>query len=211
MFTDDVEAFQHCEDNDRWVYNKLEVALLSRLDAAPRGIPVPREDWYVVRPVYSLLGMGSGARMKYMRQGEELLKSQNGEFWCEYLEGRHLSVDYRNGFPLLCVLGKKENTLWKWDTWTKRPTHEAPALPEKLHQLSFKYTINVEFINKIPIEVHLRHNPDFEDHGFDELVVVWEIDGFNRDIEKWYEKQGYVFLDKPDDTLNVKRLGFFAR
>lgn len=211
MFQDDVEAFQFCEDSDRWVYNKLEVALLNRLDAGPRGIPVPKEDWYVVRPIYSILGMGQGARLKYMRQGEELMKSNNGEFWCEYLIGRHLSVDYRNGFPILCVEGHKSQTLWKWGKWVKRPSAEAPSLPQKIHEISFKYTINVEFINGIPIEVHLRHNPDFEGHDYDELVPIWEIDAYNRDIHKEYEKEGFTFINKPDETLNVNRLGFFAR
>lgn len=211
MFSDDVEAFQYCEDQDRWVYNKLEIALLSRLDAGPRGIPVPKEDWYVVRPVYSLLGMSSGARLKYMRQGEELAKSYNGEFWCEYLVGKHLSVDYRNGFPILCVEGQREQTLWKWDKWLKVENFNAPSLPDELHKLSFKYTINVEFISNIPIEAHLRHNPDFEDHSFDELIPMWEIDDMSRDTVKEYERQGYIFMNKPDTTLNVNRLGFFAR
>ena len=43
-----------------------------------------------------------------------------GYFWCEWFEGRHLSIDYYKGEVSLVVEGhKSEDTFTKWSKWEK--------------------------------------------------------------------------------------------
>lgn len=119
-----------------------------------------------------------------------------GHFWCETFSGRHLSVDYVFGDQILCVEGFRTSTeLHRWDRWEKTSDHI--PLPEVLHSLDYK-NINCEFIDGKLIEVHLRHNPDFEKHDADFVIPVWEGQTTIR--------EGFQFIPDPEET--VGRLGF---
>ena len=113
----------------------------------------------------------------------------HGSFWCEWFEGRHLSVDYRYGEQWVCVEGfKKKNTLIKWDKWVK--TDDVVPLPKVLEQFKNKPIINCEFIGGKLIEAHFRSNPDFPDNR-KEFIPVWEGQDKN-------PPEGYQYIDYPD-------------
>ena len=113
-----------------------------------------------------------------------------GTFWCEWFDGKHLSVDYKNGKQTLCVEGfKQDYTLIKWDRWVK--TNDEVPFPEILNTLVEKYKyINCEFIGGKLIEVHLRRNEDFVG-GISEFVPVWQGEEIN-------PPPGFRYVDYPD-------------
>ena len=111
-----------------------------------------------------------------------------GYFWCEWFEGRHLSIDYKNKKQVLCVEGhKQKDTFTKWDKWIK--TNDELPFPNILKDLTDIELINCEYIGDKLIEVHLRHNEDFSDN-IAEFIPVWK----GQDTTP----QGYTYRDYPD-------------
>ena len=84
----------------RWVFNKLDVSLRLGYHAGPAGIPVKKDGYYIIRPVYNPYGMGIGAHKKWLTTDEQDDMANHkhippGYFWCEWLDGSHYSVDYK--------------------------------------------------------------------------------------------------------------------
>jgi|APHM01.1.fsa_nt_gi hypothetical protein len=200
----DIDAWTGVDAQDRWVFNKLEVALRQGLCAAPSGVGVSYSGWYVVRPTYNLEGMSKDARVEWIEAKNSGGRGP-GEFWCEYLQGCHLSCDYSDRQAQLCVFGSKEpGSLWRFRHWKRLPARVAPDI-EWVLDLSERYYVNVEMIGDYVIEVHLRPDPCFYGNSFTELIPVWDDEPVESPGREW------VFFDKPDYTLDVKRLGFWAR
>lgn len=202
-FTTDEEAWVGCHPLHRWVFNKLEVAKRDhKIACNPREIPVPREGWYVVRPIYNLSGMGIGAEKMYLTPETTERDVYLGYFWAEYIEGRHLSVDYRGITPILTVEGFKDiDTMYRWDKWRRIDNSEAPPLPKWLEDVAVYYpVINVEYIDGKVIEVHLRGNPDFQSDDVKEVIPVWEGNKivskhFHADTEDYPYKKREGFIE----------------
>jgi hypothetical protein len=108
--------------------------------------------------------MGRGASFQYLGPLTEL---PPGYFWCEVFTGQHLSIDYCYGVPVLSVEGIRDPAapLWRWSRWQVTDNTLGVPLPE-LAKFPF---LNVEFIGGHAIEVHLRHNPDFQ---YDNTVAI---------------------------------------
>ena len=151
-----------------------------------------------MRPVVNAYGLGIGAEKMFIEQTTTHIPP--GFFWCEWFEGRHLSVDYQQGKQILCVEGfKPENTFTKWDRWAR--TMDVMPMPEQIHEAVGEHDIvNCEFIGDKLIEVHLRHNPDFEGHIM-EFIPVWEG-------EDTTAPNGYKYREYPDVH---GRIGAFIR
>ena len=143
-------------------------------------------------------GLGIGAEKMFIEKTTTHIPP--GLFWCEWFEGRHLSVDYKDGEQSLCVEGfKKENTFLKWDRWAR--TMDVMPMPEQIQDaVSGHDVVNCEFIGDKLIEVHLRHNPDFEG-GIMEFIPVWEGDDTS-------PPNGYKYREYPDVH---GRIGAFVR
>jgi hypothetical protein len=182
-----------------WVLDKLILSKALGYDCGPVGADVKKPGYYIVRPVVNAFGLGIGTSYEYIEKSTDHLTK--GYFWCEFFEGRHLSIDYYNGKPILSVEGIKEDKLEfvKWKKWVK--TNDVLPLPNLLKIFVNKYDyINCEFIGKKLIEVHFRRNPDFKDLSISEFIPVWE------DYDKIPE--GYRFL--PLNELNG-RIGAFVK
>lgn len=112
-----------------------------------------------------------------------------GTFWCEFFEGKHLSVDYKWGKQILCAQGiKRDDTFTQWDKWI-RVSDNIP-LPDLLKTNFYHQKwINCEFIGNKLIEVHLRYNTDFRWNN-DEYIPVWTKDVTVPD--------GYIYIDDPE-------------
>ena len=190
MYEDGPEdiVWKTADPDDLWVCDKLILSRKLGYKCGPAGIDVPEPGWYVVRPCVNALGLGLGARKKYIV--EETMDLDYGSFWCEWFEGRHLSVDYKYGKQILCVEGfKSKNTFTKWDKWVK--TDDQIPLPKILNTLADRYIyINCEFIGDKLIEVHFRYNPDFED-DISEFIPVWEGEDISPPPE-------YTYIEYPD-------------
>lgn len=184
---DDKDVWASCPVDWLWVYDKLIVARKQAVLAAPAGIPVPRSDVYVVRPITNIRMMGRGARKLFIRQGDDAAVP-DGHFWSEVLQGRHLSVDYHWGQQALTVEGFRNDPdrLDRFCRWARVPDQR--ALPTWLTGLGQQMPwINVEYIGDLAIEVHLRYNDDFANHNSDEIIPVWNSDvGTRPPGASWY-------------------------
>ena len=170
---DDASTWHACPVSWLWIYDKVIVARKQNILAAPAGIPVPHEGWYVVRPITNIRMMGRGARKMYLRPGDEDLVP-DGYFWSEFLLGDHVSVDYRYGQQMIAVQGFRDDPdrLDRFARWERIDREYLfPYMLQGLHNIS--PWINVEMIGNHIIEVHLRPNDDFQNHDADVIYPVW--------------------------------------
>ena len=163
-------VWQTVDPDDIWVMDKLILSRKLKYNCGPVGLDVPVPGFYIVRPCVNMMGLGLGAHKVWLDRCT--LHLPIGYFWCEWFDGRHLSVDYQHGLQKLCVEGfKNTDTFTQWTEWKR--TEDYGARPEILKDLFKKYEwINCEFIGNKLIEVHFRHNEDFEG-GIDHFIPVW--------------------------------------
>ena len=180
------------EPEDVWIYDKLILSKKLGYMCGPVGIDVPKSGWYIVRPIMNLMGLGFGAEKVWIDNETDHLPI--GYFWCEWFKGRHLSVDYYNKKPLLCVEGFKDpDELMYWDAWSK--VDDFPALekiisfPNILNDIPYDY-INCEFIGNKLIECQLRRNLDFQWDNSD-FVPIWEGENIN-------PPENWKYVEYPD-------------
>lgn len=176
------------DPDDIWVMDKLILSRKMGYVCGPVGLDVKKRGYYIVRPCVNMLGLGLGATKMFL--DGDTCDLPYGYFWCEWFEGRHLSVDYQWGVQSLCVEGiKPADTFTKWDEWVK--VEDKIPFPSILKPLAKKYKwINCEFIGGKLIEVHLRHNMDFAD-GITHFIPVW----YN---ESTIPPSGYSYVKYPD-------------
>lgn len=176
------------DPDDIWVLDKLILSRKLGYTCGPVGLDVPTPEYYIVRPCVNMLGLGLGAERVWIEKDTTDLPI--GYFWCEWFEGRHLSIDYLYGLQKLCVEGYKSNyTFTQWNEW--RRTDDQITLPELLKPFANKYQwINCEFIDGKLIEVHFRNNEDFVD-DINHFIPVWEGESID-------PPQGYKYRSYPD-------------
>lgn len=190
MIQDSAEdlVWKTIDPNDLWVLDKLILSRKLGYTCGPVGLDVPTPGYYIVRPCVNMLGLGLGAERVWIEKDTTNLPL--GYFWCEWFEGRHLSIDYHLGSQKLCVEGYKSNyTFTRWNEW--RRTGDNIPLPNLLETFVTKYQwINCEFIGGKLIEVHFRNNEDFTGN-IDHFIPVWEG-------ESTVPPKGYVYRSYPD-------------
>jgi hypothetical protein len=168
----------------RWIYDKLAVALSQNLEAGPHGIEPPHFPVFS-KPITNLKGMGVGSRVLQSRVDYERHYAP-GHFWMTYLEGLHVSSDIAvvDGVPRWWrhVTGKPagEGT---FDYWLVHAEPDAGleaycgAWIEK-HLSGYTGMLNLETIGQKIIEAHLRFAdqwPDLYGPGWvDALVGLYE-------------------------------------
>ena len=173
----------------RWIYNKLAVALSQRLDAGPHGTPPPCFPVFS-KPIVNLKGMGVGSRV-LNSQADYDAHYAPGHFWMTLLQGRHVSSDAAvvQGEPRWWrhVTGKPagEGT---FDYWIVHAELD-PGIEESSGAWIEKnlpgYTgmLNLETIGGTIIEAHLRFAdqwPDLYGPGWvDALVELYERGEWN--------------------------------
>lgn len=171
-----------------WVLDKLILSRKMYYKCGPVGLNVPEPGYYIVRPCVNLMGLGLGAQKVYIEKSTNHLPL--GYFWCEWFDGRHLSVDYKHGKQVLAVEGHKPPTTFtKWEHWVK--VSDRLKFPDILNEFVDQYKfINCEFIGKRLIEVHFRHNEDF-DGDISHFIPVWEGESTDPPL-------GYTYKEYPD-------------
>jgi hypothetical protein len=173
----------------RWIYNKLTVALSQHLDAGPHGTPPPRFPVFS-KPIINLKGMGVGSRV-LKSQADYDAHYMPGHLWMTLLEGRHVSSDVAvvQGEPRWWrhVTGKPagEGT---FDYWIIHAEPDA-AIEEpcgawiEKHLTGYTGMLNLETIGGTIIEAHLRFAdqwPDLYGPGWvDALVELYERGEWN--------------------------------
>ena len=85
---------------DRWIYNKLQLAERLGYNCAPVGT-VPPEGTYCVRPIYSMLGEGTGGFYQVTTTAAQPhINEPHGYFWCDWFDGEHFWTQYINDVPV---------------------------------------------------------------------------------------------------------------
>lgn len=192
----DAIAWKNADLEDLWIFDKLIVSRKLGYVCGPVGSIVPKPDEYIVRPCVNILGMGLGAQFIFIKDDTEHLPY--GHFWCEVFKGRHLSIDYKDGKQILAVEGFKDNVynITRFSKWKK--VDDIIPIPSIFYYLTKKYEyINIEFLDGNPIEIHLRHNPDFR-HGNLVAIPVWNDQEIN-------PPENFKFIEDKD----YKRKGFY--
>jgi hypothetical protein len=181
-------VWKNINPDDLWILDKLILSRKLGYTSGPVGLDVPKPGYYIVRPCVNMLGLGLGTQKVWIEQDTTHLPL--GHFWCEFFQGRHISVDYYQKSQVLAVEGfKNQNTFVRWEQWIKViDCFEFPNILNNLKE-NYKY-INCEFIGDKLIEVHLRHNEDFEDN-MTHFIPVWEG-------ESTAPPEGYSYRLYPD-------------
>lgn len=206
---EDCQAWKAYPDKRKW-FNKLWLSDSLGYNCGPCGVAPETSNYYIVRPIYNLSGMGAGARRQWI-DADDYTQVEPGYFWCEFFEGRQFSVTY--DFVNNCWEADKSwlavrniRNLTKFHIWTRND--HAPKLPSLFDQLSDVKRINVEFIEDKPIEVHLRDSPDPD---YDIIIPIWK--GEQKIIDKYVES-GYTYIKSFDDAdgfIETPRLGFVVK
>jgi hypothetical protein len=188
MLTDEDRVWQTIDPDDIWVLDKLILSRKMFYNCGPVGLDVPRPGFYIVRPCVNMLGLGLGAQQTWIEKNTCDLPV--GHFWCEWFEGRHLSIDYHWGKQKLAVEGHKpDNTFTKWNHWVR--VADRIKLPNILKIFTDKYEwINCEYIGGKLIEVHFRRNEDFKGN-ITHFIPVWQGETINA-------PDGYTYREYPD-------------
>lgn len=187
MFIDDKDVWDTCKPDDLWIYDKAIVAKKQGLKAAPAGVPVSEPGWYIVRPITNLRMMSRGAKKTWLTP-ETADEVPDGYFWCEWLEGRHISVDYLRGTQSITVEGFRDSErLDRFCKWQR--IEEARTFPKFLGDMYLRYKwINLEIIGNKIIEIHLRYNDDFAHHSCNTAIPVWKDENTPQPLgSKWYD------------------------
>ena len=218
---EDFESWNRYKNTDhRWAFNKLEVSLRQGLHAGPAATAPEKDGSYIFRPTYNIYGMGIGAKIFSYNKESDYNSLINhdvvppGYFWCEVLEGDHLSIDYNqdiNGFwhtrsVWRGVHDNKEN-LTRFASWTRLDNNSAPKWNDLPIDASFLYdpevpVFNVEMIGDYIIEIHLRlGNDPFDEYPVgSEIIPVWNDEdapqgewkgNLHSDMEQ-YSASGYL-------------------
>lgn len=186
---EDFQAWEYSKGDPelRWLFNKMEVAIRQGLHAGPSATAPSHDGTYIYRPIYNLYGMGIGAaKFEYNESMHSLMINNGivppGYFWCEWIEGEHLSIDYErvNGeWQTRSVWAgehRSKDSLTRFESWERLHEGYAPSvdsfklLPYFLGYKDIKQ-FNVEMIDDYIIEIHLRWGND----PFDDLPVGTKI------------------------------------
>lgn len=202
MITDDERAWQAYPE-DRWVYNRLELAQSQGYPCGPAGtIPPGSPSSWWMKPIINLDGMGLGSQ-------PYRFPVPPGYFWMPWFTGEHLSLDFEfTAGVWTCVLAVRARYSDHGRVaWWERVSTEHRVMPSALEQVDSE-VVNVETIGGNLIEAHLRRNPDFYGRGWDCLAVVW------MDDHRLAEAQAHPdFIYAPEDCdgqLGVPRMGFIG-
>jgi len=177
----------------RWVYDKLEVATLQALLAAPHGIE-PQGYPVFSKPIYNLKGMGVGSRVLRSKIDYEQAY-QPGHMWMPLLEGEHISSDVAliDGAPQwwrhASGIASGDGTFDHWQVHADAaPAVEASAGDWcRRHLGGYTGMVNLETIGGRIIEVHLRFADQWPDlYGGDDWVKA---------LVRLYEKHEWRFDD----------------
>jgi len=220
---EDFQVWELFKNNKRyrWLFNKMEVALRQGLNAGPAATAPYHAGTYLHRPIYNLYGMGIGAtKFEYNESMYNLMINNGivppGHFWCEWVSGTHYSIDYerdKNFWATRSIwVGEHESkdNLTRFQSWTRLEDSEyysAESVDKYMLKLPFLndprvVKFNLEIINNVIIEIHLRWGNDpFDDLGVGTKVIpIWhdqEIPegewrgNLHNDLEQ-YSASGYL-------------------
>ena len=219
--------YKYSKTKHRWCFNKLEVALRQGLHAGPAGSAPAFDGFYVSRPIYNLYGMGIEAfKFAYNHSMRRKLENhaivRSGHFWCEWIEGEQVSIDYIKNYvgqweitSVMKGTHSSEMNLTKFEHWemVSKAGHPLPKdLPLKLSWLNDADVdhFNVEMRGNYVTEIHLRMgNSKFEILPVGtKITPVWDKEPVPECDEYWDESKRDIYKYKAHKNLKNARRGF---
>lgn len=190
--TEDADAWEWYP-RERWVYDKLAVALSQGLLAAPHGVTPPSFPVFS-KPIVNMRGMGTGSRVIASARTYQTSLTP-GHFWMQLLRGAHVSTDVAvlRGQPVwwrhATGASRRGGTFDHWVVHATRLPHlEAYCgawITERLP--NYSGMLNLETIDGRIIEVHLR----FADQWPDLYGPGWV-----KALIQLYAKKTWTFPDR---------------
>jgi len=221
---EDYQAWDAFPEN-RWAFNKLEVALAMGYEAGPTGVPIRKAGEYIIRPTYNLYGMGIGAKKVYLDPDKDtddmiaLAHVPPGYFWCEYLYGEHISIDFKriadHWVPFCATVGvhRSEDDLVMFDSWERVMVPPSLKVPYFIHEHIVRPEyLNLELKGSNIFEIHLRSGNDhFWDYPIGTIMYpVWNTDreDYRADLPFIGNLHSDSFLYSASGHLDSYRIGY---
>jgi len=196
-----------------FIYNKLWLANSQDIEAGPMGV-YPISYPVIFKPIINLFGMSRG--FKIINNEKEYNENiKDGFFWEKYLDGKHNCIDLiiqEGEVKFVSALESFSDGKGGFIYHTSIPDFE---LPEhiifwlKLYFGDYTGCLNIETINGLIIEGHLRLNGDFHLYNLDfaKHLNSFYFDkkwSFNFNIKKTYLLP--IFVKKEFKIENLDNL-----
>ena len=205
----------------RWIHNKLELAISCGHNAGPIPVLPKVSGYYCLRPIYNLIGLGLHAKKIWIDKDnmDQIHEYHPGEFWCEWFNGPHYSIDYEwdNGWkPLFATEGfNTPDNMIQFSRWVKIVPPNI-KLPKFLDKLKDNKVLNIEFKDSKILEVHLRLGNLHGDWHFveDASIIVPAWQSIYMVEAQAREQQGWKFVYDFDHAfagMTDARIGFWYR
>lgn len=210
--TTDEVAWEYFYEH-RWIYNKLDLAIINDIDCGLGGI-YPEKYPVIIKPIINLIGGGFGS--KKINSDEELDKyCLPGYFWMEFFTGDHISYD---------IIIQKGKIVWieafkgiilsegVFDYWERVTDKISSSTVKKfkewisLNLVNYTGCLCVETIGGSMIEAHLRMGD--LDRTMNVNLIQSVIDIYEGKDWSYYHKEPassfFIFALFGDPEINYK-------
>ena len=164
IISNDIDAWTF-HKNYRKIYNKLWLVEKQNVECAPIGVE-PTTYPIVIKPIINLYGMSRGF-IKINNRQEYYKNQSDGCFWMPFIKGKLYTVDlilYKGKIVNYYCLESKPSLSGTFEYHVYRPKYKLTPDIINLIESNFEgYSgpMNIEIINNIIIEGHLRLNGDY--------------------------------------------------
>lgn len=173
IVTNDIDAWVKFKDFKK-IYNKLWLSEIQNINCGPIGID-PSIYPIIIKPIINLYGMSRG--FKKINNKNEYYQNQNdGCFWMPFLDGINYTVDLilDNGKIInYYTFESKPSISGTFEYHVFRPNYKLLDKNKNIIEnnfIGYSGPINIEIINDIIIEGHLRLNGDLYLYN-DEFII----------------------------------------
>jgi len=175
IITNDIDAWEYYKEY-KWIYNKLWLVEKQNIDCGPVGTS-PTSYPIIIKPIINLFGMSKGfIRLNNLKEYNDNLNE--GSFWMPFLSGKNYTIDVvldKGKIVAYYGLESKPGKSGTFEYHKYKPNYKLPENISKFIESIMKsYTgvMNIEIIDNIIIEAHLRLNGDcyiYDDNFFIQL------------------------------------------
>jgi hypothetical protein len=203
IIANDIDSWtndRNLKKNNRKIYNKLWLIEKQNIDCGPIGTS-PKNYPIIIKPIINLYGMSRG--FKKIDSTKEYYENQlDGFFWMPYYNGKQYTIDLilDNGQIIgIYALESIPNINGTFKYHVYRPNYILSKNKKDFIENNFKdYSgpMNIEIIDDVIIEGHLRFNGD---------LYLYDLD-FLKTVSLLIERKEY---DKSKLSINIDQLYLF--
>ena len=172
IITNDIDAWEYYNKHKR-IYNKLWLVEKQNIECGPVGTS-PKSYPIIIKPIINLFGMSKGfIRLNNLKEYNDNLNE--GSFWMPFLSGTNYTIDVVLDKGKIVAYYGMESNPGKSGTFEYHKYKPYYNLPNRISKFiesimkSYTGVMNIEIIDNIIIEAHLRLNGDcyiYDDNFF---------------------------------------------